>query len=389
MYVLCSMNTGIKNGLCRYGPNWPNDSFKSPSLRYLTLLPFLFSQSARTVAAISMAEPSLRPSPYDEREKLEQLTQPGGGAPVPCHGHGLACWNNSVSTAGISCEKGHFACAACLEKQACAVSSPALQYPASSAAHQLACEACWRASRAASFYSNATLISCVEDARKLSPAAAIAPDRDPSLVIVDDSTVEFAFVVQNILDRGMGSSDDDERTLLWQQTASIMRVERVVNSALWKGYQDVRDHISQEPYNRDRGGANEVWCKHSSGSLFPDDIWRSESGVSGIDPSYTSKGLLGRGAYFATHAAYARNYAFRGVKGAPSRQMFLVRLAAGTSEDRADGDGKRPAPSEYRHPSIGFDCVRGNVGGPGLAYVSFIQYQCYPAYLVTYCGGGL
>ena len=104
--------------------------------------------------------------------------------------------------------------------------------------------------------------------------------------------------------------------------------------------------------------------------------------------------MLGKGAYFATCSAYSHGYRHQagGVDGRPERaasrgegQLFLVRLAAGRPEDRAVGDGKQPPRGRgIKHPSADFDCVRGHVGGPGVAYASFVPNQAYPAYLVTY-----
>ena len=140
----------------------------------------------------------------------------------------------------ISCDKGHFACAVCLERQAGAVSAPAPQYPATSAARQLACEACWLAHNAVTLYSNDALIAYIEDARRRSLAPAVSPDGpDPGLAPVDPATIEFAFVAQNFFDRGLqgtapAAAAADERTRRWQQTATLVRVDRVVNSALWQ-----------------------------------------------------------------------------------------------------------------------------------------------------------
>ena len=335
-------------------------------------------------SALSVADDELAyVKAYKRRKEAEQeagmavrLAGNSSRLPMSCHGHGLPCRGTSMSDLGIACEKGHFACKSCLEKQTGAVSSPFPQYPASSTAKQLACEACWRADSTVTPYSNAALASYVDESRDRSSGLR------SGLVDVHASTLEFAFVAQNILDRGLEDGDDRGRTQHWRQRVIIASVQRVENSVLWQEYQDLRHRIAQRPHNN--GVAGEVWCKHGTGQTPPNIIWSSDLGSAGIDTRYTSGGsvhMLGYGAYFSTHAAYSRMFAFQdGIV----QKMFLVRLAAGTPEDRAINDSKHPPCNEIRHPSSGFDCVRGSVGGPGLAYVSYIPYQNYPAYLVTY-----
>ena len=158
-------------------------------------------------------------------------------------------------------------------------------------------------------------------------------------------------------------------------------------------YEDYRRRISRRP--RNRGSAHELWVKHGTCAALPEALWSSPTGVE-TRGARGSEHVLGHGAHFATHAAFERKHAFHGppAAGGPGggavrvSQLFLARLAAGTAEERANGDGKQPARGEVRHPSAGFDCVRGDVGGPGLSYALYDPYQHFPAYLVTYTSTG-
>ena len=271
----------------------------------------------------------------------------------------------SDAAGGVSCCAGHFHCP-CIRQRRGRLTCPAKGCGAAYPLAQLA---------------------------KFIPDYAVSwPANDAQLAEVPKGTFEWSFVEQSFSDLSTDvppSPRGRRRDLAAQfaSIASVVKIERVENSELWRIYANTCQLLRQK-----HGGAgteNEVWVKHGTGATDPKIIWRSgvDSGAQGLDPAHvspSSANMLGKGIYFATHSAYS-HYGFRHeVPGQPGvASMFVVRFAAGLVEDREDGDGKGPR-NEIRYPSQGFDTVRGHVGGPGLAYVMHRAGYSYPAYLVTY-----
>lgn len=110
--------------------------------------------------------------------------------------------------------------------------------------------------------------------------------------------------------------------------------------------------------------------------MAPDVVYTS---VAGFDPRYSGVGMFGVAYYFAERALYSdTGYRYNVPGVANEAQMFLARIVAGKVEHR-------PADSKIKHPSPGFDSVRGLVRSPDFyAYMLYETRMSYPAYLITY-----
>ena len=75
--------------------------------------------------------------------------------------------------------------------------------------------------------------------------------------------------------------------------------------------------------------------------------------------------MYGRAAYVAERAAYSHGYRYQQQGG--GAQMFLVQAAAGRVYEPPGAYSSES--TKTRHAPEGYDCIRADVGGPGLAYM--------------------
>ena len=166
-------------------------------------------------------------------------------------------------------------------------------------------------------------------------------------------------------------------------SAELLKVERVQNVKAWEAYYSRvrllagRNKDSLPSVTSIFQRANEQWMKHGTRTTAPEIIY---SGEQGLDCRYCGKGSFGIAAYTAEDALYSDKFCYNLVDG--TRQMFLVRVAAGTVHEVATRTG---AHQSLVHPPSGFDSVRGCVLEPN--FMAIMVYQpdsAYPAYLLTY-----
>ena len=201
-------------------------------------------------------------------------------------------------------------------------------------------------------------------------AAGLAPgpvNVPPTVVPVQPGTYEWGQVLALFLDNQMAT--------LRPGDIVVERIERVHNKHLWGLYQNRLREVGRN----NGGAANEKWLKHGTRAADPALIWGGNIGIDFInygDPNCS----FGR----AIYAAEAMEYSHRGYRynlpGQPLRaraQMFLVKFAAGRIEDRL-------VPAATDGPLPGYHCIRGRVGAPGHAYMSYVAFSTYPMYLITY-----
>ena len=339
--------------------------------------------------ACTDAEPRRRPPLVEVAAALHKMAAYSPKPAQPCGACARALGEAEQATGAVECGHGHFTCRACLEG-------------AAAAGRGLECAACLAAGAAPADAALPDAALAVYIDASAAGDWLVGATAAPRLVRVAEGSAEHAFVRRAFLDlhaTATASLDarDATKVAFFRDVVlkRVVAVDRVVNAVLWQEYTDLRERVCRRPYNR--GEAGEVWVKHGTYFEPPSSIWAADTGAAGIDPRYCgeeSASMLGKGAYFATCAAYSHGYRYQtsGTDGRAERaasrgegQLFLVRLAAGRPEDRAVDDGKQPPRGRgIKHPSADFDCVRGHVGGPGVAYASFVPNQAYSAYLVTY-----
>lgn len=178
-------------------------------------------------------------------------------------------------------------------------------------------------------------------------------------------------------------SDEYERVtnqfLLTLPRVQILRVERVQNKHLWKRYRDCSVRMSgYMSYVRDE------LLFHGTSGNNPEVIYR---GTDSFDLRCCTRGMWGRGVYFAVNASYSDSYAYH--CGNNVRKMFAAFVLVGNSYFSLP-DGKLTKPplldeSDGSSTSVQhrYDSVCGNTGGTRV-YITYDNDHAYPAYLITY-----
>ena len=187
-----------------------------------------------------------------------------------------------------------------------------------------------------------------------------------------------------------GSTEFNRVLLLMQKTmptVKIMKLERVQNKWLWNKYSQHCDEIKE----KNGGVLVEKELFHGTGGNDPQLIYKGEEG---FDMRFCSKGMWGRGCYFAASARYSHSYAYSvGTGSLDSRQMFLARVNIGeTHECPSDRTLIMPPPkpssqsatsSSVQFSVVRYDSVTG-ITKDTRVYIVYDNRKAYPFYLVTY-----
>lgn len=204
------------------------------------------------------------------------------------------------------------------------------------------------------------------------------------LVDLEEGDLEWGFV------RGEFVKDVKKELV---EKFTITKIQRVQNTDALRRYEDRTNRIATE---RNQAAAktgsrsnvdldaNEIWLKHGTGTTDPGLIVGS-----GLDVRFARPdNWLGRGIYTMENASDVHcsgHSSYLSPDSAKERQMFLVRVAAGSVYQvsaRGPQDRKRVAA-----PS-GFHSVRADITvdrDEAMAVVTYSPDQAYPAYLITYC----
>jgi hypothetical protein len=126
------------------------------------------------------------------------------------------------------------------------------------------------------------------------------------------------------------------------------------------------------------GAELQLWhgCRHTDPRIILSD-------EVGFDPRFSQSGMWGRASYFASDASYSDGYAHRLAPattesdGSSIRQLFLVNVLVGRSEERAPDGG-------IRRPSRGYDSVTGVTGSSRVFMLYETSTRAYPTHVVTY-----
>jgi hypothetical protein len=130
--------------------------------------------------------------------------------------------------------------------------------------------------------------------------------------------------------------------------AKVFQVQRVQHQQLYESYWQAKLSVAKA----NNGDANELWMKHGTATTPPRIVYESPFG---FDFRYSKVGMFGQAAYFAFDAEYSHGYASTLPGG--QKQMFLARVAAGRIEDRNPD-------TSIRHPTFGYNSIRGTVRSP-------------------------
>ena len=181
--------------------------------------------------------------------------------------------------------------------------------------------------------------------------------------------------------------------LLMQNTipsVKILKLERIQNKWLWNKYSQHCDEIKE----KNGGVLMEKELFHGTSANDPQQVYNGEEG---FDMRFCTKGMWGRGSYFAASAMYSHQYAYtpRGNYPGGSRQMFLARVNIGeTHECPPDCTLTMPparplseacSSSSMQFSVIRYDSVTGVTGISGSrVYIIYDNRKAYPLYLITY-----
>ncbi|RXN11599.1 poly [ADP-ribose] polymerase 14-like isoform X1 [Labeo rohita] len=156
-------------------------------------------------------------------------------------------------------------------------------------------------------------------------------------------------------------------------SSSIIEIERVQNSALWRNYMIKKEELEDKNKHKN----NEKLLFHGTGPDTTDQINnhgfnRSFAGMHGA--------LYGNGTYFAVDPSYSsKGYSKPDNKG--HKRMYLARVLVG---DFTQGTKGLPTPPKKSSQGVHlYDSVTDNMNNPTM-FVIFNDVQAYPEYLITF-----
>ncbi|XP_016340067.1 poly [ADP-ribose] polymerase 14-like isoform X4 [Sinocyclocheilus anshuiensis] len=180
------------------------------------------------------------------------------------------------------------------------------------------------------------------------------------LVKLRAGSTEYAEVEKEFTSTGLSSN-------------SIITIERVQNSALWRNYMIKKEELEDKNKHKN----NEKHLFHGTGPDKTDQINnhgfnRSFAGVHGA--------MYGNGTYFAVDPNYsAQGYSAPDVNR--HKRMYLARVLVG---DFTQGKRGLPVPPAKRSNSADlYNSVADNMSNPTM-FVIFNDVQAYPEYLITF-----
>ncbi|XP_007231225.3 protein mono-ADP-ribosyltransferase PARP14 [Astyanax mexicanus] len=153
---------------------------------------------------------------------------------------------------------------------------------------------------------------------------------------------------------------------------TILEIERVQNSTLWRSYMIQKNHLDEKNKHKN----NEKKLFHGTGSDNIDTIDKQ-----GFNRSYAGMhgAMYGNGAYFAVDPNYSQGYAKQDRLG--HKRMYLARVLVG---DYTTGKaGLLSPPAKSSSAADLYDSVTDNHRSPSM-FVIFHDVQAYPEYLITF-----
>ncbi|KAM4565551.1 protein mono-ADP-ribosyltransferase PARP14-like isoform 1-T1 [Fundulus diaphanus] len=189
---------------------------------------------------------------------------------------------------------------------------------------------------------------------------SMSSNEDLKEVLLDPSSAEYRTVQQQ-----------------FSRTAknTIMKIERLQNIHLRRGYEMRKKEISEK--NKNEGGAGERLLYHGTSQENLKSIK-----TKGFNRSLSGKHatLYGHGTYFAVNASYSVGYAPPAADG--TQTMFVARVLTGLyTLGRSDMKVPPPRSSQQTHDC--YDTLVDLMDSPNM-FVVFHDYQAYPDYLITF-----
>lgn len=220
---------------------------------------------------------------------------------------------------------------------------------------------------------NSAVASGAENAINLAPPATWDASQE-GLVVVPGHSNEYREVAQYFL----------ESLEPYQDKNTILRVERIQSSELWKSYA-VKTEAMKTRYlsnpgslvnNTDTDRLEMKWLFHGTKASSVPKILSGgfNRAFAGLNAAY-----FGKGVYFARNASYS--WKFSPPDSQDLRRMFLCRVGVG---DYCEGtqDALTPDPKPD-NPHAHFDSTVDDVDDPSI-FVAYHDAQAYPEYLITY-----
>ncbi|TRZ00262.1 hypothetical protein DNTS_003714 [Danionella cerebrum] len=174
----------------------------------------------------------------------------------------------------------------------------------------------------------------------------------------------------------VGSTEYSEVETEFTKTAlrsTIISIERVQNSTLWRNYMIKKEELEQKNNHQN----NEKRLFHGTAADSTDHINNT-----GFNRSYAGMNgaMFGKGSYFAVDPNYsAQGYSKPDRKG--HKRMYLARVLVG---DFTKGSpGLLAPPAKTSSTADLYNSVTDNVRNPGM-FVIFNDVQAYPEYLITF-----
>ncbi|XP_073770752.1 protein mono-ADP-ribosyltransferase PARP14-like isoform X2 [Danio rerio] len=156
-------------------------------------------------------------------------------------------------------------------------------------------------------------------------------------------------------------------------TFTIINIERVQNSSLWKNYMVKKEELE----NKNQHKNNERRLFHGTGPDSTDQINHN-----GFNRSFagTHGAMYGNGTYFAVDPNYsAQGYSKPDTKG--HKRMYLARVLVGDFTQGSSGLLAPPAKSSSNADL--YNSVTDKMNNPTM-FVIFNDVQAYPEYLITF-----
>jgi O-acetyl-ADP-ribose deacetylase (regulator of RNase III) len=173
--------------------------------------------------------------------------------------------------------------------------------------------------------------------------------------------------------------DIERRVHETSPTATLTRVHRIQNEALWRLYQTRRDEmqrmLGEPPLEL------EVW--HGTGTTNPEKIYKDKQ--DGFMMQLSRPGMWGKGIYFADKFSYSAEanggrYAFQ---TGDEKQVMFVKLLAGAVEVMDPNRDLKHPPDKQDGSETRFDSVQGNTCGSDV-YIVYENRRAYPQYRVQF-----
>ncbi|XP_063060299.1 protein mono-ADP-ribosyltransferase PARP14-like [Engraulis encrasicolus] len=160
-------------------------------------------------------------------------------------------------------------------------------------------------------------------------------------------------------------------------TSTIIQIDRVQNSSLWKSYMIKKEELDQKNNHTN----NEKRLFHGTAADSIDKINNS-----GFNRSYAGSqvgAIYGNGTYFAVDAQYSAGQQYSKPDAKGHQRMYLARVLVGDYTKGAPGMISPPAKTTGNTADT-YDSVTDDDTNNPTMFVVFNDVQAYPEYIITF-----